>query len=482
MPTEPGGGRLVLVVARGELQQQLRDGLLRLAGLLMLVLLVASALAGWSQYSRDLVEGKRFTAEVRAQWLDQGEKHPHRAAHFGSYVVKPEMTLALFEPGLKPFAGRTLWLEAHSRSAFSYAPADDDVSAAAGLGLSSGAAMLQLLGGLLVLVTAALTVVREREAGTLRQILAQGIEPRAWLAGKYLGVAAALALAFAPLALGLTMVLVVLAPEPARVDVAARVGLSTLGNAFYFLALLGVGLTLSTIARSSRTALVLALGFWVTSGVLAPRVASHLATSLEPVPTVEAFQTAIGEDFEKGYDGEPGWDTRLDQLEARTLERYQVRGLDDLPVGFSGLRMRAMDGWTNQVADRRYAELEQVYESQARWRSAVAILAPFIAARNFSQGMAGMDWPHYRHFANRAELYRRSWVERLNQVLEQSLRGETWEMDAGRETWASVPEFRYVTPSVGWALAQQAGAFLILLGWAVGGAALLFVSGARLKP
>lgn len=165
-----------------------------------------------------------------------------------------------------------------------------------------------------------------------------------------------------------------------------------------------------------------------------------------------------------------------------TIERYRVRTLDELPVGFSGLRMQAMDGWTNQVADRRYAELEQVYGRQAGWRSAVAIAAPFIAARNFSQGMAGMDWAHYRHFANRAELYRRSWVERLNQVLEQGLRGETWEMDAGRETWATVPEFSYVMPGARWAFTQQIAAFLILLGWAAGGAALLALSGTRLKP
>jgi len=472
----------VLGVARREILLQWRDGRLAATAVFLLLLLGAATWVGWTQHQRGEAERVRFAEQSYRQWLEQGPKHPHRASAYGLYVAKPETPLAVFEPGLRPYAGRTLWLEGHSNAKFSYAPADDDLTASPGLGETSGAALLQLLGGLVALVLGALSVGRERETGLLRQVLAQGVGPTRWLAGKYLGLAATLALPLAPFAAILMGAAVWAAPAGQAVDAAVRTGVALGASAVYLLAMLAVGMAVSVLARTSRGALVVVLSLWVAGSILAPRAASLVVLRLAPTPDPARFEKALDEEFEAGYEGRPGWPERLKSLERDVMATYRVDSLDAVPVGFSGLRMQAMDAWTSEVSDRHHARLADTYARQDRIRVAIGAVAPFLAARSVSHGMAGMDWAHYRHFAAAAERYRRAFNATLNAVMVRELRGQVWEMNAGRETWALVRPFRYAPPDAGWALRAQAPAILILCGWLAGALALLFVAGRRLRP
>jgi len=473
---------MIWAIARRELLLQLRDGRLVVTAVLLLALLGAATTVGWSRWTRGEAERVRFAEQSYDQWLNQGPKHPHRAAAYGLYVAKPETPLAVFEPGLRPYAGRTLWLEAHSNAAFSNAPADDDLTASPGLGESSGAGLLHLLGGLVALVLGALSVARERETGVLRQLLAQGVKPSRWLAGKYLGLAGALAVPLAPFSAVVLAAAPWAAPSGAVFDTAARTLVALAAGAVYLLAVLAVGMVVSILARSSRTALMAALAIWVIGSVLAPRAASHLALRLAPTPDAAAYAEAVSDEFMSGYGAEPGWDERLKRLERDTLASHGVARLADLPIGFSGLRMMAMDAWTLQVSDRHHQRLEATYARQETVRLAVAALAPFLAVRSVTHGMAGTDWPHYRHFAGEAELYRRAFNARMNVAIVRGLRGDAWEMNAGREVWASVPRFQYAAPDTAWALRAQAPALSILGAWLGFALLALALAGRRLRP
>ncbi len=461
---------------------QARDGRLLVTGLLVIVLIGAAVIAGWRDHARGEQERSLFAERSYAQWLDQPPKHPHRAASFGIYVAKPESPLAIFESGLRPHAGRTLWLEAHSQTAFSHAPADDDLAASAGLGERSGAALLQLLGALLALVLGALSVARERETGQLRQILAQNVSAARWVAGKYVGLAAAMAVPLLPLAIVVMALLLTVAEAGERADTVLRAFAAFVGNGVFLLAMLAVGMTISILVRSSRTALVAALAIWVASSLLAPRVAAHLARTLAPTPDAATYAKAIGTEFATGFEGEPGWDERLKRLERATLERYRVASLDDLPIGFSGLRMHAMSEWSDRIAERQYARLLAIYRRQERIRMAAVAVSPAIAARSFSHGMAGMDWPHYRHFADAAEHYRRGFNTVMNDLIVERTRGDAWEMLADRDDWARVSRFVYQPPSAGWALQQAVVPASLLMVWLFAGWSLLWIAARRLRP
>ncbi|MDO8902526.1 MAG: DUF3526 domain-containing protein [Phenylobacterium sp.] len=472
----------MLSVARRELQLQLRDGRLAIAALLLLLLLSAATVVGWAQYEKGEAQRVRFAEESYAQWLNQGPKHPHRAAAYGMYVAKPETPLAVFEPGLRPFAGRTLWLQAHSNAAFSHAPADDDLTASPGLGETSGAALLQLLGGLFAMVLGALSVARDRETGVMRQILAQGISPRRWIGGKCLGLVAALLLPLVPFAILLIATTAWAAAEGAVWAAIGRTAAALGATLVYLLGLLAIGVAVSAFSRTSRGALVVVLSLWVAGSVLAPRAASLLTLRIAPTPDAAVYASVIRDEFNGGYGERPGWDDQLAALEDSVKAEYGLSSLDEAPVGFSGLRMQAMDAWTNEVADRHHAQLLATYDRQQQIRTVLSVFAPYLAARAASHGFAGMDWAHYQHFAAAAEEYRRAFNVQMNEAIVAGTRGQAWEMNAGRETWALAPPFTYQEPGLGWALRAQWPAVSILVAWLFGALGLLAFAAQRLRP
>lgn len=471
----------MLAIIRNELSLQRRDGRLVLLAALLVAMVGVALLAGWNDYRRGEIERAQFSERAYRQWVEQAPKHPHRAASYGLYVSKPEGGLAVLEPGIRPFAGRTLWLEAHSQASFSYAPADDAPRAASGIGERSGAGLLQLFAGLLALTIGALSISRERESGVLRQLLAQGVAPTRWVAGKYLGLLAALGLPLAVVVLAI-FALVAAATPTGRADALARTALTASGLLTYLAAMLAVGMLASVVLRSSRAAFAGVLAFWVSTSLLAPRVAAHLALTLAPAPDAEAYEMTIGKDFGAGFGGRPGWAAQLAALENTTKARYAVASLDDLPIGFSGLRMMAMEEWSNTVADKHFSRLIATYDKQERIRGLVAIAAPFLASRAWSQAMAGTDWRQYRHFADEAERYRRGFNRQMNALIVTGTRGQAWDMTATRDDFAKVPRFSYRPPGSGWAVREATGPAATLLAWVLGALALLMLAGRRLRP
>jgi len=474
---------MIALIAKREVTLQFRDGRLQLAMGILVAAMAAAAINGWVQFSRAEQERSHFVAAAREQWLNQGERHPHRAAHFGTYVTKPESSLSFFEPGLRPFAGQTLWLEAHDRPAFANVPAEDDLTLGLGPAPMSGSTLLQMLGGLLALCIGALAIAGERDSGVLRQVLAQGIRPREWLAGKLIGSAAIVAIPL--IAAGVVIVggAVWAAPAMERVDIALRAVLLLCGNALLLGALLATGVAISAVASSSRAALTSALAVWIGMFVLAPRAASALSEGLMPAPTLQEYRAAAGRVFNEGFDARGGYEVQLRALEQSTMRQYGVTRLADIPVGFSGIRMKHMDAWSSEVDDREFSRLVGIYNDQSALRLTLSVVAPSIAARSFSQGMAGMDWHHYRHFLDAAETYRRQFGGQMNHLIETRVTGERWEMDGSNADWASVTPLQYESPHAGWAVSQQAGALAILVLWAtiIGSACLLF-AGRRLNP
>jgi len=473
--------RVVLKVARHEIAALRRDGRFRLGSCLGAGLLMGLTLLSWQTWRAEEASRASFESAQREQWEDQGEKHPHRAAHFGFYLVKPELPLALFDSGVKPVTGQTLWLEAHTRSSFSFAPLED-AGAAAALGLTNGAEALQLLGPLLVIVAGFGSIAREREDGTLRLALAQGASPLSWFVGKYLGLTAGLSLIAVPLG-GALLALCYFADSSAwNLDTSLRALLLVAIHAAYLGVWLALVLAVSAWVKTARQALSALLAFWIAGGVLVPRIASFVSSTQVPTPSVAEWKHAQQEAFGKGFDSERGWSEQLAELERATLDKYGVDTLDDLPVGFSGLRMLAMSAFSDRISDHFQGQLEDIYRTQEAWRLSTTAISPYIAMRAISQNLAGMDWDHYLRFADAAETYRRGVVRQLDQQLESRLIGNQWEIDFGREDWESVPSFEYNSPSLAWSLGHSGGAWAALFVWLGVAGAFAFFAARRIRP
>ena len=134
--------------------------------------------------------------------------------------------------------------------------------------------------GLLALLLACDSVIGEREEGTLRTVLAQGVTRRTLLAGKVLGGLLTLSL---PLAAALLASSAVLAATLGMAPFQGR-GLRILGLVVSYLVYLGLmfllGLLISLRARSSSRALSASVLLWLVTVIVLPAVAWAAADGL----------------------------------------------------------------------------------------------------------------------------------------------------------------------------------------------------------
>jgi ABC-2 type transport system permease protein len=471
---------MIRTIARKEWVDLTRDGRFRGAAVLVFLLAAVGLVSGALHLGTVRAEREQARRVTRAQWLEQGEKNPHSAAHYGVWAFKPESPLAAFDPGLEPYTGVAVYLEAHKQNPARYRPVAD-ATAAARFGELSGAGVLQLLVPLLVILLTFSAFTAEREAGTLRLLLSTGVDRRRLVLGKALGVSLALALLLVPLLLVAAGVL--LADPAARgMDTLARGAGLVLGHGLYLGGFVFLGLAVSAWAPSSRLALLVLLGLWMANGLLVPRLASEVARAWAPVPTAETYARQVAEDYEKGIDGHDPADQRVAALEKQVLARYGVASKEQLPVNFAGLALQEGEEYNNTVNDKHQGGLWATWRRQESVHRAFSLAAPLLAVRALSSGLAGTDLASHVHFSRQAEDYRRMLVKHMNLALAERSRTGDPGYKAGPELWREVPELRPTTPSWREAFSAQGPSLALLAGWFLLTAMLALRAGSRLSP
>ena len=441
--------RQLTLIARREITELWRDGRLLIAGGLVAALMAAALLVNWQH--QQALDGERRAAQTLdyGDWLKQSDRHPHDAAHQGLHVFKPAPPLAIIDPGITPFTGSTIWLQAHRQSESRFRPAQD----ATGLqrfGSLSVAWVLQVLGPLLVIILGFNVFAGEREQGTLRQSLSLGVSSRTLLWGKALALAAVLAMVLLPLA-GASIVAVLHAAAPNL----AKAGDTGLGNAGVVdaglldaclrLALLGAGyvlylgiavftvLAVSALAPTSRVALVTLLGLWIASVMLAPRAASDAARHLFPSPSRVQFNSALNANLDTAY--KQAWSKQLG-----TEKRWGT----DLPLSRWGRALQVDDQAGYAATDTHFGRLWDSYEQQQRAQEWAGLLAPVLALRSLSMTAAGSGFRDHRAFSVAAETQRRLMQDIISDdlVKHADARGEAhFTYKAGTALWAKIPRF-----------------------------------------
>ncbi|HXH46819.1 MAG TPA: ABC transporter permease subunit [Bradyrhizobium sp.] len=454
---------MITIVAAKDLRELLRDGRLAWSGALIVLLMLVALATGWNrqaQVNSERIAGQALDYEA---WLQQGPRHPHDAAEQGMHVFKPEPPLAAFDPGIEPFVGSTVWLQAHRQSELKFRPAQD----ATGLqrfGELSPAWILQVLLPLLVIVVGFNAVSGERERGTLRQLLSIGVPTRSLLLGKAAALASCVAILVVPPAVAFAIFVVARVPAPERLDLLYRMAWLTAGYGVYVGFYILLTLAVSALARSSRTALVVLLGFWVTATLIVPRTASEAANLLYPTPSRLEFTDHLSHDIAKAA-GE-AWH-----------HHFGVRKQWDasLPLSKWGAALKVDDEAGYGVLDATFGRLWDTFEKQQGLQQWLGIVAPVIALRDFSMGLSGTDFSQHRDFSSAAEAQRRKIQDIVSQDLIDNadpLGNAHFTYKAQPALWASVPQFKYESPRVSFALAHHWPA-LALLGVAFFAAALL---------
>lgn len=450
---------------RSELRQMFRDGRIRVALVTLLALFVTTLAVGSAQQSRYESNVRESVRADRNIWEQQGSRNPHSVAHFGQYAFKPSGALSLFDPGLTPWLGTALWMEAHYQNTAAYRAVDDQLAPAI-ISNFSAAFVLQYLAPLLLIFLGYALIARERERHTLKLVLATGASLRAWAGGKFLSLLAIATALWLP-----SLALVAIADTS---DERARAVALVIAYAGYLLMLCALILAVSARARTARGALLALLSGWVVMALVVPRVGAVIAERAAPSADAGQFWRDVRTAMRQGVSGHDPADAREQALLQKTLAKYGVSRAEDLPVSFAGISLQAGEEHGNEVFDRFYGELQAAEERRHTVLRVASIVSPWIAVRGLSAGLAGTDADHHAHYVHAAESYRRELQRYLNDNITRHGAGKD-DYQADAQTWRQTPVFSYQPPALREVGASYLPDIALLMGWVIASVIALIV-------
>ncbi|WP_068875333.1 MULTISPECIES: DUF3526 domain-containing protein [unclassified Phenylobacterium] len=459
----------VFSIAANELRHLVRSRV-ALTGLVLTALLTLAAALTSSAYQADQAGLRaRLQASADAEFESQPDRHPHRVVHYGHFAVRPASGLAALDPGVEAFTGNMIFLEGHRQNSANFGDARQS-SLLVRFGQLSPALVLQTVVPLLLVFIGAAAVAGERERGTLRQAVLAGVPGRSILAGKALALGAASLVIAAP---AIVLLAWLTLSGPAR---ASAVLLAGGGYALYLAFWIVLIVAVSALASRSRTALMALVGAWAFSVILIPRVAPEIAAAAQPLPTRIETDIAIARDLRAMGDSHNPDDPYFAAFKQKTLDRYGVKRVEDLPVNYRGLLGVEGEKLTSSLFNRYADQAFGAMADQSRIMDGLAILSPTVAIRRLSMTAAETDLPGYRRFLMQAEAYRYDLVQRLNWLQATDVHAEddaAKGSDAAAEArsrisadhWRGMPQFRPVRPDEAEVLQAAMPALVVLAAW-----------------
>lgn len=467
----------VLRIAREEWRLLQRDRVAVLGLTLLLLLSAAAAFTAWEQRRTTDAERAGHQARVDHEFEGQPDRHPHRMVHYGHFVFRPLNPLAAFDSGVDAYTGHTLFLEGHRQNSANFGDVRQS-SLLLRFGQLTPAFVLQVLAPLLLVFVGHAVLARERESGTLRILLAQGVRAREIVAGKLLALSGVAALLMLPALLALTWIGVATqAPASLAIALAAGYGL--------WLLIWAVGIIgLSAWFVRGRDALVALLAVWAVSVVLVPRLAPELVASTLALPMRFETDMAVARDLAALGDSHDPDDPYFAGFRKQVLAQYGVSKVEDLPVNYKGLLGMEGERLTSALFERYANASFERQDTQLRRIDRFALLSPVIALRRFSMAAAGTDLQNYRRFVEQAEHHRYRLVQELNRLQAEKLSyaGDRSSRDSriSQAHWHDFADFHYEAARPSEALRQVAPAAGALLLWLAALASLLAPATRRL--
>jgi ABC-2 type transport system permease protein len=174
------------------------------------------------------------------------------------------------------------------------------------------------------------------------------------------------------------------------------------------------------------------------------------------------------EDRSKGIDGHNPTGEREKELEKKTLAKYKVDSLAELPIKYDGLVMQADEEYGNKVWDKHFGKLYHKFHIQKTNYQLSGLINPFSSLQNLSMATSGTDMIHHLDFLRSAEVYRRGFIKALNNkhAFGGSKTGD-WGWKADRAFFKSVKAFDYQAPNFKILLSKYLIDILSLIAWSV---------------
>ncbi|QDO95523.1 ABC transporter permease subunit [Formosa sediminum] len=401
---------MILLIAKKEVKELLRNNRFRLTGILLLILLVLSMCISWNTNIKIQQEHRAAEELARQQWENQGEKSAHSAGHYGTFAFKPMPVLSLIDNGLNKYLGVSVFLEAHRQNSASYKQITDQNDLARFADLSPAYVFIYLM-PLLIILLGFNSFTIEKESGTLQLIISQGASKKKLVLGKVIGIWLALLLLLIPIfILGFCFVLF---SNYENGDL-LRYILIVISLFVYYGVFIHLSIAISVWAKSSNLSLIILLSFWMISALLMPKLTADISKKTHKTPSAITYQENIKTALDNGINGHDPTSEKAIAFKDSLLKTYQVKSIEELPVSYSQLLMQEGERYETSVYKNAMTQLNNVYLDQLKVHQFNAFISPTILMRMLSMQFAKSDLQSHYNFTYQAEEYRNALISSLN--------------------------------------------------------------------
>ncbi len=444
-----------------------RSKVMLLASALMVLLLLFSVYSGWENYHDQNHTRHVMQDEVQKSWENNPDKHPHRMAHYGSFAFRNKHVLSVFDLGMENFVGNAVFLEAHKQNTVNFSEA----SMSTGLlrfGEVSLAMLLKIIVPLLIFYLGFATIARERENGTLKLLIGQGITRKEIVIGKWLGLWS-LSLTFLMAIFLILLCFVFLESHGSLADTMFRYSTLLVSYLLFFAVLSAIAILISAFSATAKGALIKLLGIWLLFVIIVPKSLQAMGYYLYPTPSKIEMETAVEHDLIQQGDSHNPDDPHFKALKDSVLIAHNVEKVEDLPFNYSGFIMATGESLSTEIYLKHQNDLYQVYQKQNNLERFSAFINPYTAIKNVSMAFSGTDFQSFLHFKAKAEAYRYKLAQDMNQLQMDFIpnRGKSGPNTISNRYWKEFPPFEYQFMKTSTVFKNEVIALLALIVWSI---------------
>jgi len=456
----------IFLIARQTRIQVLQQKAMWVLMFLLAAIIGYAGITGLLQYKKAEATRIGYQQIVRKNWENNPDKHPHRMAHYGSIAFRPKSALSVFDYGLESYTGNAVFLEAHKQNTTNFSEASLS-STMLRFGEISIAMVLQLLLPLFIFFIGFNCISQDRENGTLKILISQGLHPLHLLAGRILGIATVAAIVLIPAFL-FTAVLQLFAASNSAVWLQLIIAflIYTAGVLLYS----GIAVLVSAWSNTSKLSLVLLMGIWLLMMIVLPRGTQTLANTIYSTPSKIAFENGIDGDIIKEGDSHNPDDQHYKGLKDSVLKANHAESVEQLDFNYSGFQMAEAEKMSAQIYDRHLQRLIQIYQRQNRLQVYAAFINPYLGIKQLSMAFSQTDFNTYTQFQQQTEAYRYALAQAMNElqiklIPNKKLAATDKNYSIDKKYWACFHDFQYKAPSFQLILQQELLAICSLVYW-----------------
>ena len=458
----------ILIIAQHTSKEILQQKAAKLLMYLLGLLIIYAGFIGLLQYKKAETIREKYQNEVRNSWVNSPNKHPHRMAHYGFIAFRPKSTLSIFDYGIENYTGNIVFLEAHRQNSTNFSEASLSTSILR-FGEISIAMVLQILLPLFIFFIGFNCISKDRENGTLKILVGQGVSSQQLLIGKILGIATVVGYVFIPTII-YSAVLNLFAKAGTYVWI--QFLLATIIYTTSIIIYSSIAVLISAKSKTSKQALVLLIGIWLFLIIVLPRLTQMAANTIYNIPSKNAFETAIEQDIIKEGDSHNPNDAHFKTLKDSILKANNADSIQQLNFNYGGVQMKEGERISAEIYNKHLDSLMCIFKMQNKLQVYSSFINPYASIKQLSMAFSQTDFDTYTNFQQQAEKYRYDLAQAMNDlqikfIPNKKLADTAKSYSIDKKNWAGFKDFVYKKPSLQTILGNQLLAFFTMLFWVV---------------